>query len=187
MKKYIYLFAILSLVILGCSEQSSILAPDTEVANNQLNWIALPQSQEMSVENSYSVNDLVTGLLGDNMYINKTYKGGPYGRVTIEAKATFPMNSFNGIKLITMTIDDRTCTATFSPSMVFNKPVVYNVTFTGVDLSAVDASKVRFAYLASNGSIELASNEGVTVDPVTGTLKVKNAKIPHFSRYGFVN
>ena len=35
--------------------------------------------------------------------------------------------------------------------------------------------------------VEYAVNDGIVVDLSTGTLQVINAKIPHFSRYGFIN
>ena len=71
--------------------------------------------------------------------------------------------------------------------MVFNGSVVYNVTYSGIDLTGIDPKTVQFAYLASDGSVQYAANDGIVVDLATGKLQVINAKIPHFSRYGFVN
>ncbi len=187
MERYIFLFVFFLLVVIGCGKESSISSPVDEVDIGKLNWIELPQSENMVVETSFSSSEWISGYFGDNIYLNRSYHGGPFGKVTIDARASFPSNSFDGIKYITMTIDDRTCTATFSPSMVFDKPMVYNVTFTGVDLKNVNPASVKFAYLANDGTIEYASHEGITVSISTGTLKVKNAKISHFSRYGFVN
>jgi hypothetical protein len=86
-----------------------------------------------------------------------------------------------------MIVDDKTCTATFSPHMEFNKDVIFNATFTGIDLDGVNPATVKFAYLAEDGSVEYAANDGIIVDKSRGKLVVINARIPHFSRYGFVN
>ncbi len=47
MRRYIFLFAMLSLFVIGCSEQSSVIAPVNNVNANEPNWIALPQAEGM--------------------------------------------------------------------------------------------------------------------------------------------
>jgi len=186
MKKYISIIVLLSLFVIGCSEQTSINAPSTNVNTNEPNWIALPQAEGLSINQSFTSSKTIYGSSGGSIYLNKNYTSST-GTVTIYAKAYFPQYSFWGSKYITMTVDDQTCTATFSPAMVFNKPVVYNLTYTGINLNNINLSNIKFAYLANDGSIEYAQHEGITVDLATRKISVKNAKIPHFSRYGFVN
>jgi hypothetical protein len=187
MRRYIYLFAMLTLFVIGCSEQSNMLTPVNNVNTTEPNWIALPQAEGLSVNKEFSTSKWINSYYGGTLSEYESYYGGPFGRVTIDVDAYFPSYSFYGSKNITMIVDDQTCTATFSPHMVFNRSVVYNAVFTGVDLTGIDPSKVKFAYLAEDGSLEYAANEGITVDKSRGKLVVKNAKIPHFSRYGFVN
>jgi hypothetical protein len=187
MKKYISIIVFLSLFVIGCSEQISINSPVNDLNINEPNWIALPQAEGLSVNKEFSTSKWINSYYGGTLSEYESYYGGPFGRVTIDVDAYFPSYSFYGSKYITMIVDDQTCTATFSPHMVFNRSVVYNATFTGVDLTGIDPSKVKFAYLAEDGSLEFAANEGITVDKSRGKLVVKNAKIPHFSRYGFVN
>ena len=86
-----------------------------------------------------------------------------------------------------MTNDGATCVSTFGPSYVFNLSLTLNITYTGVNLSGINPSTVKFAYLATDGSVKYAANDGIVVDLATGKLQVVNAVIPHFSRYGFVN
>ena len=73
------------------------------------------------------------------------------------------------------------------PSMVFNKPLIFTITYTGIDLSTINPADVKFAYIAADGSVQYAVNDGIVVDLAIGKLQVINARIPHFSRYGFVN
>ena len=71
------------------------------------------------------------------------------------------------------------------PQMTFDNPLNLNLTFSGLDLTGVNPSEVNFYYIDPDGNLEIAENDGITVDIANGTLSVKNAKIPHFSRYGF--
>jgi len=187
MKKYISLIVLLSLFVIGCSEQSSINAPVNNLNTNEPNWIALPQAEGLSVNKDFSSSKYISGRNGGIISLNESYYSRQLGRVTIEVETEFPRYSFWGDKYITMVVDDATCTATFSPHMVFRKDVIFNATFTGVNLDKVSPSNVKFAYLAEDGSVEYAENDGITVDKSRGKLVIKNAKIPHFSRYGFVN
>ena len=86
-----------------------------------------------------------------------------------------------------MTNDGATCVSTFGPSMysIYRQFLILHILVS--ILSGINPSTVKFAYLATNGSVQYAQHEGITVDLATGTLGVLKAKIPHFSRYGFIN
>ena len=53
------------------------------------------------------------------------------GRVTISSILVVEPNSFSGTKTITQKHDDATCATTFGPSMVFNIPLRFTITYTG--------------------------------------------------------
>ena len=186
MKNYISIIALLSLFVIGCSEQTSINSPVNDLNTNEPNWIALPQAVGLQTEKISSSQKSINGTNGATWTWNTSYTG-TLGRVTISSTMIFLPNSFSGTKTITQKHDDATCVSTFSPSMVFNKPVLYTVTYTGVNLTGINPSTVQFAYLAADGSVQIASHEGISVDVPTGRLSVRNACAPHFSRYGFVN
>ena len=196
MKKYLSIAVLLVLFVVGCSEQLSINEP--VLSSNQTsepNWVALPQPEGLIVNTLYSDTEEIDGDDGGYLRVSTGYRSryswyssDRYNSdVTIYVKAYFPDHSFDGSKDITMIVDDETCTVTFSPHMVFDKPVVFNAKFTGVDLSNINTSNIRFAYIADNGTVEYAPNDGIIVDKSSGTIEVNNARIPHFSRYGFVN
>jgi hypothetical protein len=86
-----------------------------------------------------------------------------------------------------MTVNDQYGAATFSPSGTFLKPVIYNLTIVGLDLSNVDPAKVKFVYMAPNGQYYTPVYERLYVEKQSGKLQIVNAQLPHFSRYGFVN
>jgi hypothetical protein len=185
MKKYLVIIALLSLFVIGCSEQASINSP---AASNSAepNWIALPKADGMQVNTDYTVSKTIDGSKGGSLSNSVSYSGF-WGKVTITGSITFPKGAFGGKKEITMTNDNLTTVTKFGPSMDFIKDALYNLKFTGLDLSWLDVSTLKFAYLAADGSVQYAVNDGIFVDTKTGTLEVRNARIPHFSRYGFVN
>lgn len=191
LKRYIYLFALLTLLVVGCSEQSSVLSPNNNVNTNEPNWISLPSLNEangMSVMSKpiFQASKEIDGKKGGEIKINEKYKGGLFGEVTVKAELEFLQGTFSGTKYITMILDTEWGYATFSPYSIFDKDAIYNAEFIGLDLSGIDSTNVKFAYLAADGTVEYAVNDGITVDLSTGTLSVKNARIPHFSRYGWI-
>ena len=185
MKKYISIIAVLSLFVIGCSEQMSVNSPvNTNTA--EPNWIALPDKESMIVNGDVSVSRLLYGTDESLLEINTGYAGGPIGWISITANARFQRNSFGGSRYTTMSVNDKFGTATFSPSGTFTKPVIYNLTIMGVDLSKVDPAKVSFVYLSPNGQYYKPVYDKIYVEKQSGKLQIVNAQLPHFSRYGFI-
>ena len=119
--------------------------------------------------------------------MNNSYSGGSFGTVTLTSSLVFPKGSHSGKVTFTVSHDDAACVSTFGPSYVFSKNLTLNIRYTGVNLNGINTSTVKFVYLAADGSVEYAINDGIIADRTTGTLQVINGRIPHFSRYGFVN
>jgi len=187
--RFIYTLSLVSLLFFfGCENGSDLLSPVDDMKSENANWISLPSAEGMHIENTFTVSEKINGAQGGFLTMNESYSGGPFGNVTIDAELIFDQGAYPGNKIITMTHDDLQCVAAFEPSFEkFNASVTYTVTYTGIDISNIDPDKVKFAYLAVNGDVEYAQNEGITVNVSTGTIQVINASISHFSRYGFVN
>jgi hypothetical protein len=176
------------LFFFGCDQGSDLISPVDDITANNANWISLPSAEGMHIENSFTVTKKINGAQGGFLTMSESYSGGPFGNVTIDAELIFDQGAYPGNKTISMTNDDCECVTTFAPSFEkFNERVTYSVTYTGIDLSNIDPNNVKFAYLASNGGLQYAQHEGISVNVSTGTIQVTNALIPHFSRYGFVN
>ncbi|MFI5236883.1 MAG: hypothetical protein ACHQLA_02975 [Ignavibacteriales bacterium] len=56
-----------------------------------------------------------------------------------------------------------------------------------MDLTGVNPATLEFVYIDASGNMYAVDYDYVTMDASTGMLKVVNAVLPHFSRYGFVN
>ena len=189
MKKYISIAVLLAVFLIGCSEKASINEPIVNSnPTSEPNWIALPQANGMQVNQAVSTSQKIVGKDGGSIILNNSYSGGSFGKVTLTSCLTFPKLAFPGKdKTFTVSHDDSYCVSTFGPSIVFDRSLTFNITYTGIDLNRIDPSNVKFAYLSADGSVQYAENDGIKIDLSTGTLCVVNAIIPHFSRYGFVN
>lgn len=168
----------------GCSEET-LVDSSLPASNNKL--VRLPVRQGLSLNSNFSDSKQISGSEGGSLTLQGSYSGGPYGTVTVNSTLTFPAGSFSGAKTITITAEDDYCASSFWPGMSFSQPGIYNLTYTGIDLTGIDPSNISFVYLNNNGDLEYAENDGIFVDFSTGKLQVINARIPHFSRYGFVN
>ncbi len=186
MKKLLSIAAVLMLLFWGCSKEANINNPIEGGQVEQPNWIALPGHDIQSIEADASVSKMIYGNQETLLEINTGYAGGIHGWVSITANARFQRYSFTGQRYITMTVNDQFGTATFTPSGSFTKPVIYNLTIMGVDLRNVDPAKVKFVYMAANGSYYIPQYQSLYVEKQSGKLQITNALLPHFSRYGFV-
>jgi hypothetical protein len=109
--------------------------------------------------------------------------------VLVQADLIFEPNSFPGTQNITMSPDLSTGSIHFSPSMILARPAELTLKFRGINLSQLgfDANaKVDFVFIANDGTIENIEYEECKIKWAEQELKVKKAKLPHFSRYAFI-
>jgi len=189
MKKYISAIVFVSLFAVGCSEQTSVNSPVNK-NTSEPNWVSLPNinaKSGMSVMSMpiFQASALIDGEKGGKIKIDEKYDG-PNGEVKVKAELEFPKDAFVGSKYITMILDTQFGLATFSPHAYFDKDAIYNVEFVGLDLTGVNPKNVGFVYQAEDGSYEYIDYSKIEVDIKNGKLKVRDARLPHFSRYGFI-
>ena len=153
MKKYIIILLMLGLYLAGCSDESTV---SSVPISNQTSYklIKLPAATGLQVNNIYSDSKQIDGSVGGTLSLNGSYSGGPFGTVTVTSTLVFPAWSFSGTKTISMTADDEYCASSFQPGMSFWKSGIYNITYTGVNLTGVNPSTVKFVYLKNDGSLE---------------------------------
>ena len=191
MGKYILAIAAMTLMLVGCNvDQDNSVSPFDESytdlgTERNPDWIVLPAKSGLSTEGEISISQLVKGNEETLMEINTGYQVSKNKWIQITANARFQRNSFPGQRYITMSINDQYGTATFSPSGTFSKPVIYNLTIMGLDLSAVNANNVKFVYFAPDGKYYQPKYRQLLVEKQSGKLQINDAELPHFSRFGF--
>jgi len=182
MKRLLLVLFALSLFYFGCSDIGTNINP-VKTNSNSKTAIKLPAKSSSSIETIFSASNLINGNNGGTLKLQNSYNS-TLGKVTMDAELTIPGGAYNGAKNITMEISDD-AGIDFSPSMVFNTPVILNLKFTGVDLSGVNPASLNFYYFAPDGSTQLVKSDSIFVDVQTGTLEIFNAQLPHFSRYNW--
>ena len=183
MKKIFVVLAFVIPFLAGCSD--SITNSDTaDQIVNQRSWITLPENSQMRVESDYSASKLINGEIGGNVELNINYVSKTGVNVIISAEIEVPAGAYSGDKNITMIINSFNGTATFYPSPeTFNKPLIFNLRVSGVNLNGVDPKTIEYVYLAPDGSFAPIEYKNLVVNG--GVLIVDGALIPHFSMYGW--
>ncbi len=175
MKKFIKTtLAILLLFVVGCTDQTGITSPDNSTSINENAALLKP----------VTVSKVINGAAGGFITLGslEQAKNGQ----CVYSFMYFPAGSFSGTKTITISLDPKKLTGTFSPGMVFNKPVLFSALFTGVDLNGINGSTFEFVYVAPNGQQTIIPNSFLYIDKEKGVLGILGAQLPHFSRYAFV-
>jgi len=189
MKKILSLLIALMLFAVSCSDKNSSITDSNTLESNtsEEEMIQLPEKSGLSTELTISTSKTINGAYGGTLSLFGTYISLKGKLVVISANLQIPQNAFSGIKTITMKADDKFAALYFSPGMVFSKSLTLNSTFTGLDLSNLGlfGSTVDFYFFDDCGHKYPVAKESKTINLLTGTLTVKNAKIDHFSRYGW--
>jgi hypothetical protein len=182
MKKVFTALIFSALVFFGCNQEPDITSPVGDNTIQEPNWLITLPPNGLGIETVYSASELIDGSKGGDVQLRGTFDG-----IKIDSRLHIHSDSFSGFLTISTHIDNVHCLTTFSPSFVFNTPLEYTLMFQELDLTGVNPDDVKFVYQAADGSIHECESDGVDVDLNKGKLKVNKAKIPHFSRYGFVN
>jgi len=177
-------FLLTLLFFSGCDQVAEITAPQERVINKQL--INLPQRVGLGVETQTYTQD-VNGTNGGEFEQSYSYENSTGGTVYQYAKLNFFPGAFTGTKNISMTYNTGGAAMDLGPAMQFQAAVKYTYEITGADLTGINPSTLQFVYIDASGNMYAVDYDSVIMDPNTGMLKVTNAVLPHFSRYGFVN
>lgn len=188
MQKILVILALVIPFFIGCSD--SIVNPDSANQSDSINqkpqksWIELPKNPGMSTDSEYSASKIIDGSIGGIVELNINYVTKGSVNVIINASIEVPAGAYSGTKNIQMIINSNNGTAKFYPSPeMFNKPLIFNLMITGVDLNGVDPKTIDYVYLAPDGTFQPIDYKQIVIN--NGILIVDDAKIPHFSMYGW--
>ena len=183
MKKLLILSILSILLLFGCNQESEITSPTTSSVEKQ--WITLSNNSELSIEETFTkLKRNADGSKGWNITFDHTYSNG----VRTYGDLDCPKNAYDGKKTISFTLNGDLTTTDFNPSpFTFNIPVEYTITYEGLDLTGVNPADVDFYYVDPSGALVKAEYTSLEVNIGLGRLVILDAKLPHFSRYGFVN
>lgn len=130
----------------------------------------------------YSRTFTIDGSKGGRVFIKHKYTS-PNGQIlTLNADLQIPRGAFEGELTFDMIFDLENLAMELYPSpFVFDKPVLFNMFWMGLDLSSY--ADLDFDYL--DGESENIQCNHVNIDVDNGILQVVGAELHHFSRYGW--
>jgi hypothetical protein len=131
----------------------------------------------------------IDGINGGWFMVDTTYVNYQGRLLYVHAEITVLQNTFQDTTEIMMILNPEEASITFLPHMVFDREVRVSVEFMGIDLKELGYRQnghVDFAFFDDDGSTEMIPAQQSHVNVSTKTIKVLNARIQHFSRYGWI-
>lgn len=148
--------------------------------------ITLPPKSALYKDSIFSVSQTINGEDGGNITLEKYYVSASGDSIAIHANLIIQKHSFVGTEMITMTVDSEYAALQFYPEMVFLKPLRLFQKFSGLNLQGIPTGTIDFVYVTDEGNIVPVEKGKVQVVKPQGVVRVMNAKLEHFSRYGWI-
>lgn len=203
----VIIFAALIISATGCQQENNIVNPESLVSAQDNNQASSPATGLLS-KNGKKGKDKYSGSL-DLLKVSKviTLDGDKGGHVsykyefpdgsTVDADLTLEKRSYKGTKTFTITFDAANKTVHFDPhGSTFDIPAHLDLKYKKLDFendvltTGIDwrnAKNGTFVYMPDDGSAyQEMEYKDVIVNANSGILFVKNARLPHFSRFGFI-
>jgi hypothetical protein len=180
--------------VLGCEETSNIIDPiNTSVSANynkitdfDYELIPLPPKSPLWIDSIFTISQTIDGNVGGRIIMEKYYIAANGDSINIFADLRIPAGAFTGTENISITVDNEYAAIHFLPSMVFADTLRLFQSFGGLDLKDYSNGTLDFVFIDDEGNIELLKKNGVQVNVPQGFVRVQNAKLLHFSRYGWI-
>ena len=185
MKKILTLLAIAGLIFQGCTDIKLNNVIPTEKGTFSL--IPVPGRTGLSSETAFSTTSIIDGSIGGIMTMNQSYMGDNGKLVTLNLSMIIPAGAFSDVRTITLTADDQYAAVSCSPAMVFDKSLLLDYSYTGLNIKSLNLPKAKngFYFIPDSGILEAVASNSFLIDKSSGSLSVTGAQINHFSRYGW--
>jgi len=179
--------------LLGCESAPdlSVNIPDDNTQESLSKMIGyelipLPGKSPEWIDSVFTMSKEIDGSVGGRMMMGKYFISEYGDSIIIESDLRIPPGAFEGTEIITITVDDDFAYMHFYPEMIFEDTLKFSSKFQGLHLDEYPTGTIDFVFIADDGSIELIKKNGIQVVVPQGLVRVLNAKLVHFSRYGWI-
>ena len=187
----ILLFAIV--LLFGCDTSSDLSVNSSEsnfskssICLTPHEQIPLPDKSPLWTDSIFTMSQVIDGSVGGRMIMEKYYIAEDGDSIIMKSDLRIPANAFKGTETITMTVDDHNAAVHFYPEIIFTDTLKLCQSFEGLHLENYPVKKIDFVFIRDDGSIEIIKKNGIQIVKLQGIVRVQNAKLLHFSRYGWV-
>jgi hypothetical protein len=177
MKKLFLLCLLVGITFLSCSDNI-----DNPIVSSHSDTIHTSQGQLFAAK-------IIDGEIGDELILNETFNDIAGNEINVYAHLRILENSFPGTVTITMIPNVEDLSIQLFPEMTFNRSVRLDLSFSGINLEEfgyTTTGTYDFAHFANNGDTELIESDISQVNIPQNKISVQNAKLNHFSRYGWI-
>lgn len=189
MKVIISILIFSFLILWGCDSGQDLLVDSNKINSTEYSTfekIQLPNRSSFWMDSVITMSQTIDGAVGGRMIMDKYYIAENGDSVKVKVDLRIPAGAFTGTKTITITVDQTDAAVHFYPEMVFDDTLRLFQSFEGVNLDNYKTGTIDFVYIRDDGSIELIKKNGTQIILPQGIMRVQNAKLNHFSRYGWV-
>lgn len=180
-------------LLLGCDSTSDFSLNNPENDPSQLSEdiplfekIALPNKSPLWRDSVLTMSQTIDGSIGGRIIMDNYYIAENGDSVIVKVDLRIPADAFQGTETITIIVDQIDAAVHFYPEMVFADTLRLFQSFEGLNLNNYTTGTIDFVYIRDDGSVELIKKNGLQIILPQGILRVQNAKLLHFSRYGWI-
>jgi hypothetical protein len=199
---------LIGITFLGCSDNfdNNIVSTPTETDNFATSKMNLSDSENLNNSTlerdtrgartsdltdlkKLSVSKTINGGITDSLVIDTSYVNYQGRLLYIYAKLKVKEFAFQGTTEFTMIFHPEEATIELFPHMIFDQEVQLSVAYQGIDLQELgynENADIKFVFISENGDMEIIEDKTAMVNIDEQRIKVTNAKLNHFSRYGWI-
>ena len=175
-------------VAIGCDTSTDLTVnPAENNSNTQVfELIPLPKKSALWMDSVFTISQVIDGSVGGRIIMANYYISETGDSVEFELDLRIPAGAFQGSETITLTVDSDSAAVNFYPEMVFADTLQLFQSFEGLNLENIQTGTIDYVFIRDDGSIELIKKNGTQIVVPQGIVRVQNAKLLHFSRYGWI-
>jgi len=188
MKKLFLLLiiAVVGIAFLSCSDNFNNTIVTT---SNDFENLTKSAPHSFNIYTWLQTSRLIDGSIGCDFIYDTTFVSAQGKEINVYARLKIEPGSFIGRTEIIMIPNIENLSVKLFPEMTFNKEVKLTLIFTGIEVTTFGyktTGPVDFAYFSNFGDMELIESDISHVSLPQDQIKVLNARLNHFSRYGWV-
>ena len=189
MKTVILILLFFFFGLMGCDSSPDLSVNSTEnnsTGSTTFEKIKLPTPSALWKDSLITMSQTIDGSVGGRLILDKYYISENGDSIKVKVDLIIPADAFQGTKTITITVDQTDAAVHFYPAMVFDDTLRLFQSFEGLNLDGYSTGTIDFVYIRDDGTAELLKKNGTQIILPQGIMRVQNAKLIHFSRYGWV-